>query len=78
MDKILIPLFTGLIGVLIGYRLNLGGNAHLKRKRFKSYIELLSRKVEATLLRDFVYDASGIFRDIPKFESEVRKLATIV
>jgi len=70
-QTILIGLFCGLIGVLIGYRLNLGGAASLKRKRFRSDIELLIRKLEGTSISNLAFDPLGFARDTKQFEMNV-------
>jgi hypothetical protein len=67
----LIGLFCGLIGVLIGHRLRLGGDAAVKRKRFRSYIELLRREVKSKQPSDFVFDWQRTIRGVPKFEGEI-------
>jgi len=57
-----------LVGGLIGYWLGRSGEADTKRKRFRSNIELLTRKLEGTLIRDLAFDASGDFRHIKQLE----------
>jgi len=60
-----------LVSVLIGYWLGSSGDANSKRKHFRSNIELLTRKLEGTLIRDLAFDAAGDFRYIKQFEMNV-------
>lgn len=69
LEKILTGLFIGLIGILIGQRLRLGGDSSVKRKRFRSFVTLLCRRIEAKAASDFVFSPEA--RELPKLEAEV-------
>ena len=58
-------------GWLIIPRLTVSVQSASKRKRFRSYIELLRRKIESTQANHFVHDFNFILRDVPKFDNEV-------
>lgn len=78
MDRILIPLFTGLIGLWLGYRLNLGQRALEKRRHFSSVVKQLRDKVEATHLREFAFANHLAFdatiKHLPELEREVAEV----
>jgi hypothetical protein len=69
LERILIGLFTGLIGLWLGYRLRLGGDSAIKRKRFRSFITVLRRRIESRIASDFVF--SHEHREIPKLDAEI-------
>lgn len=69
LEPILIPLLTGLIGILIGNRIRLGGDAHAKRIHFRAYVTLWRKTVDGTDGRALAF-AYGV-KDTPKFEAEV-------
>jgi hypothetical protein len=60
-----------LSGWLIIPRLTVSRQAAFGRKRFRSNIELLTRKLEGTLIRDLAFDAAGDFKNIKQFEMNV-------
>ncbi len=74
-DKILIPLFTCLAGLWLGFRLNLGQKAASKRRRFFTFIKQLREKVESTHLREFAFANHLAFpatiKRLPELEAEV-------
>ena len=59
----------GLIVMVLGNRIRGSSEAALKRKRFRSFLELLSRKIEAKAASDFVH--SHELKEIAKLEAEV-------
>jgi hypothetical protein len=61
---------VALMGWLIIPRLTVCLQSASKRKRFRSYIILLRRKIESTQSRDFVWDFHRAVRDFPNFETE--------
>jgi hypothetical protein len=61
---------VALAGWLIIPRMTVCFQSASHRKRFRSYIELLRRKIESTQSRDFVWDFHRAVRDFPKFETE--------
>jgi hypothetical protein len=67
LEKILIVLFTGLIGLWLGHRLRLGGDDAAKRKRYRSFIELLRQKTEARFVGAFFLEHKNTF---PEFDNE--------
>jgi hypothetical protein len=58
-----------LVVLLIGNRLRCSFDAALKRKRFRSYLTLLRRRIEASAYTDFLFSPEQ--RDIPKLEAEI-------
>jgi hypothetical protein len=73
-EQFYMELLINLICLWIGFRLGSGSDAFLKRKRFRSYIELLRRKIESTQANRFVHDFTFAIRDVPKFEIEVLEI----
>ena len=59
----------GLIVLLFDHRLTIARDRNTKREQFRSNIELLTRKLEGTLIRDLAFDAAGDFRYIKQFET---------
>lgn len=70
MNLFFIPLLVGLICLWLGFRLGSGNDAAVNRKRFRSYIELLRREIEAKEPIEFVFDYHRSVRGVPKFEIE--------
>ena len=70
IEQIYIGLFIGLICLWIGFRLGSGNDTAMKRKRFRSYIELLRREIKSKQPSDFVFDYHKVVRGVPKFEIE--------
>lgn len=68
-EKILIGLFTGLVGLWLGHRLRLGGESASKRQRFRSYLEVLRAKIDSKAASDFVF--SPEMREASKLDTEV-------
>jgi hypothetical protein len=64
-----------LVGGLIGYWLGHSGDAAAKRKRFRSYIKLLRREIEAKRPDEFVFDFHKVVRGVPKFEIETLEVS---
>jgi len=78
LEKILIPVFACLIGVLIGSRLRLGWDAVLKRKRFRIYLRGLRRKIDTTQIEKLVQDHVLVILEIPKLEREVLEVGSFL
>ncbi len=67
-EKILIGLFTGLVGLWLGHRLRLGGESASKRQRFRSYLDVLRAKIDAKGACDFVFNSE--LREASKLDAE--------
>jgi hypothetical protein len=59
---------AGFIVLLFNHRLSIARDKDAKRKQFRSDIELLTRKLEGTLIRDLAFDAAGDFKQIKQLE----------
>lgn len=59
----------GFIIMAVGSRLRGSTDAALKRKRFRSYLTLLIRRMEDRPAGDFVYSREA--REIPKLDAEI-------
>lgn len=68
LEKILIGMFTGLVGLLLGHRLRLGGESASKRQRFRSYVDVLRAKIDSRPASDFVF--SPQLREASKLDAE--------
>ena len=62
---------AGFVVLLFDHRLAIARERNAKREQFRSNIELLTRKLEGTLIRDLAFDAAGDFRNIKQFEMYV-------
>lgn len=58
----------GLIVLLLNNRLSIVRERSFKRERFRSYIEILRRKIESKQPSEFVFNFD--LKDVPRFESE--------
>jgi hypothetical protein len=63
------------VGGLIGYWLGRSGEADTKRKRFRIYIKLLRREIEAKRPDEFVFDFHKVVRGVPKFVIETLEVS---
>ncbi|MFO1459133.1 MAG: hypothetical protein U1G08_06955 [Verrucomicrobiota bacterium] len=57
-----------LCGILIGQRVRIGGDASVKRQRFRSYLVVFRAKIDAKAADDFVF--SQELRDVDTLEAE--------
>ena len=55
-------------GWLVGHYLSIGRDSNAKRARFRSYIEVLRRKLDTKEVDEFVFDHTT--RQIPELEKE--------
>jgi superfamily I DNA/RNA helicase len=64
----------GLIVLLFDHILTISRDGNTKRKRFRSYIELLRRDIESKESSAFVFDYHRTVRGVPKFEAETMEI----
>jgi hypothetical protein len=59
----------GLVIMVVGNRLRGASDSAMKRKRFRSFITILRRRIESKIASDFVFSHEP--REIPKLDSEI-------
>lgn len=65
--------FISVSGWFVGHRMRLGGDAHNKRSRFRSFIQQIQKKVSATPLHHFAFATVSEFPIVIKQQPELDK-----
>jgi hypothetical protein len=73
LAELVMVVFGGAVGgfiiLIVGTRIRCATDTALKRQRFRSYLTLLSRRIESRPAGDFCFTPE--FKEIPKLEAEV-------